>query len=220
IRAGRSRSRASAFRDAARGSRAGACGRGPLSWPVSWGCARPAARLLPLRLQDGTEASMTAPSPAPYEVRARNGAAASENKIHDNTVAQRFGFRGALVPGVEVFAYMAHVPVAHFGRAWLEQGAVECRFLKPVYDGDIARVTATAEGDGLALAVESAGERCATGRASLPAPRPAPAIDSLPAGIPPAERPPASEATLGEGRALGIAPMVIDRAALAAYLAA
>jgi acyl dehydratase len=153
-----------------------------------------------------------------HSVRAFNTAAASENKIHDDAVAQRFGFKGALVPGVEVFAYMAHVPVAHFGRAWLERGEAECRFLKPVYDGDTARVSAAHDGDGLALAVESNGERCATGRASMPAPRPAPALDSLPAGAPPAERPRASEASLGVGRALGIAPLVIDHAALAAYL--
>ena len=52
----------------------------------------------------------------------------------------------------------------------------------------------------------------------MPAPRPAPAVDSLPAGVPPAERPQASEETLSVGRALGIAPLVIDRAALSAYL--
>ncbi|TMJ01922.1 MAG: hypothetical protein E6G97_13875 [Alphaproteobacteria bacterium] len=158
---------------------------------------------------------MTLPA---HSVRAFNLAAASENKIHDDTVARRFGFRGALVPGVEVFAYMAHVPVAHFGRAWLEQGEAECRFLKPVYDGDIAHVSATQEGDGLALSVDSNGARCATGRACMPGPRPAPAVDSLPAGVPPAERPQASEASLCVGRALGIAPLVIERAALAAYL--
>ena len=68
------------------------------------------------------------PRPLPtHSVRAFNGAAASENKIHDDTVARRFGFKGALVPGVAVFAYMAHVPVAHFGRAWLEQGEAERR---------------------------------------------------------------------------------------------
>jgi acyl dehydratase len=153
-----------------------------------------------------------------HSVRAFNLSASSENKIHDDTVARRFGFRGALVPGVEVFAYMAHVPVAHFGRAFIERGQAECRFLKPVYDGDIARVTAAQEGDGLALAVDSNDERCATGRATMPAPGPAPAVDSLPAGVPPAERPPASETSLAQGRALGIAPLVIDRAALAAYL--
>jgi len=160
---------------------------------------------------------MTHPLPT-HSVRAFNTAAASENRIHDDTVARRFGFRAALVPGVEVFAYMAHVPVAHFGRAWLERGQTECRFLKPVYDGDIARVSAAHEGDGLALAVDSNDQRCATGRAFLPAPRPAPAVDSLPVGVPPADRPQASEASLEVGRALGIAPLVIDRAGLSAYL--
>src|SRR6478672_11166190 len=98
------------------------------------------------------------PSPAAYDVRAFNQAAASENKIHDDAVAQRFGFRGALVPGVTVFAYMAHQPVAHFGRAWLERGAADCRFLKPVYDGEMVRVDAAAQGEDLALTVESGGE--------------------------------------------------------------
>jgi hypothetical protein len=161
---------------------------------------------------------MTAPLPAAYEVRAHNGAAASENKIHDDTVAQRFGFKGALVPGVAVFAYMAHLPVAHFGRAFLERGGADCRFQKPVYDGDMVRVTAAAEGDGLALLVESGGERCATGHAAMPPLRVAPAIDSLPAGVPPTERPNASEESLSVGRALGIVPRVIDRAMLSAYL--
>src|SRR5262249_27023626 len=134
------------------------------------------------------------PSPAPYDVRAFNQAAASENKIHDDTVAQRFGFKGALVPGVAVFAYMAHQPVARWGRTWLEGGAAECRFLKPVYHGDVVRVSAAPEGDGLALLVESGGERCATGHAAMPPRRAAPAIDSLPTGTPPAERPKAREA--------------------------
>src|ERR1044072_6723444 len=161
---------------------------------------------------------MTAPLPAPYEVRAFNQAAASENKIHDDAVAQRFGFRGALVPGVTVFAYMAHVPVAHWGRAWLERGAADCRFLKPVYDGEMARGSAATEAGSLGLLVESAGERPAPGQAAMPPPRAAPAIDSLPAGVPPADRPKASEESLVAGRALGIVPMVVDRAMLSAYL--
>jgi acyl dehydratase len=154
-----------------------------------------------------------------YEVGAVNTAAASENKIHDDSMARRFGFHGGLVPGVVVYAYMAHMPVARWGRAWLERGEAECRFLKPVYDGAIARVTATDENDGLALFVESAGIGCAKGRAVMPSDRrPAPAIDTLPAGVPPAERPKASEASLAPGLSLGIAPATIDRAALSTYL--
>ena len=54
---------------------------------------------------------------APYRVQAYNTAKQSENKMHDDTVAKRFGFSGGLVPGVDVMAYMMHQPVAKWGRA-------------------------------------------------------------------------------------------------------
>ena len=156
---------------------------------------------------------------AAYEVKAFNTAAASENKIHDDAVARRFGFHGALVPGVEVYAYMAHMPVARWGRVWLESGGADCRFLKPVYDGAVARVTASEENGGLALSVESGGQQCAAGHAFVPSDRrPAPAVGSLPAGAPPAKRAPASEASLAPGLALGIRPLTVDRAILSTYL--
>ena len=109
---------------------------------------------------------MTVPL-APYRVKAFNTAHDSENKIHDDATAKRFGFGGGLVPGVDVYGYMSHMPVMRWGRAWLERGSAECRFLKPVYDGDEATVTATETADWLEIAVESRGELCATGRASL-----------------------------------------------------
>jgi len=148
---------------------------------------------------------------APYRVEAFNTAKASENKIHDDAVARRFGFGGGLVPGVDVYAYMAHQPVARWGRAWLERGAAECRFLKPVYDGDIATVSASENADGIELRVDSHGELCATGRASLPAapiPLPKPFAEPPP---PPADRPQASETTLAAGTLLAIQPLPITR---------
>jgi len=157
--------------------------------------------------------------PAAYEVIAFNTAASSDNKIHEDSVARQFGFRGALVPGVEVYAYMAHMPVARWGRGWLESGRMDCRFLKPVYDGEVARVTATEENDELELCVESARERCATGRAfMLSDRRHAPSVNTLPAGTPPATRPNASEASLAPGLALGITPLTIDSTMLSNYL--
>jgi len=157
---------------------------------------------------------------AAYEVKAFNTAAASDNKIHDDAVARRFGFRGGLVPGVEVYAYMAHMPVARWGRAWLESGEAECRFWKPVYDGAVAVMTANEIDGALELCVESAGERCASGRAFMPLDhrRPPPPLDALPLGEPPRERPAASEASLAEGKALGIVPLRVDQAMLSAYL--
>ena len=37
-----------------------------------------------------------------YRVSAYNTSKQSENKIHDDAVARRYGFSGGLVPGVEV----------------------------------------------------------------------------------------------------------------------
>ena len=66
----------------------------------------------------------------PYQIEAFNTAKDSENKIHDDAVAQRFGFKGGLVPGVEVYAYMTHLPAARWGRDWLERGTAEMPFAK------------------------------------------------------------------------------------------
>ena len=105
----------------------------------------------------------------PYRVSAYNTAKASENKIHDDATARRFGFTGGLVGGVHVYAYMTHQPLAHWGRAWLERGTGDCKFGKPVYEGDIAEIVADETEGGLALKVMSRGELCATGSAGLPA---------------------------------------------------
>src|SRR5436309_15944928 len=104
----------------------------------------------------------------PYRVQAYNTAKQSENKMHDDTVAKRFGFSGGLVPGVDVMAYMMHLPVAKWGRAFLERGLIEARFVKPVYDGETTEVSGT-EADGvLSIEVQSRSQLCATGTASLP----------------------------------------------------
>src|ERR1700736_395700 len=104
-----------------------------------------------------------------YRVSAYKTPKQSEKKMHDDPVAKRFGFSGGLVPGVDVMAYMMHLPVAKWGRAFLERGLIEARFVKPVYDGETADVTGE-ESDGLlSIEVESRGELCATGSASLPA---------------------------------------------------
>jgi hypothetical protein len=102
-----------------------------------------------------------------YRVSAYNTSKQSENKIHDDTVARRFGFSGGLVPGVDVMAYMMHLPVRSWGRAFLERGLIEARFVKPVYDGEIADVRGQESGGVLTIEVESRGELCATGSASL-----------------------------------------------------
>src|SRR4051812_29681961 len=106
---------------------------------------------------------------APYSIVAFNAAKLSENKMHDDTVAKKFGFTGGLVPGVDVYAYMSHAPLTVWGRAFLERGHMEGRFGKPLYDGETATVTAVERDGGLDLQLESRGIVCGTGRATLPA---------------------------------------------------
>src|SRR5436190_2843861 len=101
----------------------------------------------------------------PYRVQAYNTAKQSENKMHDDTVAKRFGFSSGLVPGVDVMAYMMHMPVARWGRAFLEHGLIDARFVKPVYDGENAEVTAEENNGVLAIEVMSRGDLCAAGSA-------------------------------------------------------
>lgn len=137
-------------------------------------------------------------------VVAFNTATASENRIHADDVASRFGFTGGLVPGVDVFAYMAQAPLAIWGADWLSRGRVRARFNRPVYDGDRATVTAKEAGDGgLTLTLEARGETCGAGEAwredngALPDIQPE---AELPA---PDSRPPASPESLPVGRVLG-----------------
>lgn len=153
---------------------------------------------------------MSAAALPPHQLEAFNTSKESENKIHDDAVARRFGFAGGLVPGVDVYGYMAHMPVARWGRAWLERGVGTCRLLKPVYDGEIATVTAQETADGLTIEVTSRDTLCATGTATLPPASPAPAIDlyAVPPALP-ADRPPADEASLATGTLLGMEPLLV-----------
>ena len=164
---------------------------------------------------------MSSAPPRSYSVEAFNISHASENKIHSDTVAQRLGFAGGLVPGAEVFAYACHPVVRHWGRAWLQRGEMYCRFIKPVYDGRIAIVTAREAARGLDLQVLSETVLCATGEASLPASnRVPPRLDAYEPCRPPprADRPPADEASLAKGTSLGIAPLLVTQEVVDDYL--
>lgn len=162
---------------------------------------------------------MSADYLGPYRVSAFNTAHDSENKIHDDATARRFGFGGGLVPGVDIWGYMSHLPVMRWGRAWLERGSAECRFLKPVYDGDSASVTAVEDGAALAITVESRGEVCAVGRAALPDAAPPP-LDEFRIVAQRAEpRPPADENSLAVGAWLALDPYPVTAEMAARYLA-
>lgn len=150
------------------------------------------------------------PTVQTWTVRAHNSGLVSENAIHHDDVAERFGFTGGLVPGVDVYAYMCHPPAEAWGLAWVETGTMQGRFIKPVYDGEDVTVTATSTTpDSLAIELHnSAGELCATGAASLPSePALAPAASGWPVVGPPPPaggRPPAAPEVLEPGTAFNL----------------
>jgi hypothetical protein len=162
---------------------------------------------------------MTVPAFAPYSLSAFNASQASENKIHDDTVAARLGFAGGLVPGVEVYAYATHFPLSLWGRSWLKRGTMECKLLKPVYDGRIVTVAASRSANGIDFTVESETVTCALGSASLPSEPPAlPDVAAFPVVPARRERPRASDAVFPVGEWLGAQPVEVTEEYASQYL--
>jgi acyl dehydratase len=135
---------------------------------------------------------------ASLTLTARNWATSSENRIHDDEVAQRYGFRGGLVPGVTLFAYLVPAIVADQGEPWLAGGFVDVRFVAPVYEGGL--VTAMCDG-GVVELRDHEGGTCVVGtawcaRGGL--------LDRVLRRVPlPDDRPAAAEDTLAIGTMLG-----------------
>jgi hypothetical protein len=73
-------------------------------------------------------------SPKPWQGEAFNQAFDSKNEIHSDEMAQRFGFKGGLVPGVTVSAYLIHPAIEAWGLDWLRQGWAHAVVRKPIYD--------------------------------------------------------------------------------------
>jgi hypothetical protein len=140
----------------------------------------------------------------PYSVVASNTAAASTNKIHDDEVAKQFGFRGGLVPGVDMYAYLTHPVVKEWGLEWLERGHMHAKFEQPVYDGDEVMIAPTGDGG---LELRDPLQVCAVGAASFPVEQlVAPDPSAWPEVEQAADPPRAAPETLAPGTALGLAP--------------
>jgi hypothetical protein len=162
--------------------------------------------------------TLTPVEPVTYRLVAFNTATASTNKIHDDGVARKYGFRGGLVPGVDVFAYMTQLPALTWGRRWLAGGSISARFVSPVYDGEPVDVVATGGPDEIDLTVcgPDASLR-ATGRAALRAN--VPDRPPLVATDLPRVRPPASPSSLRPGTVLGSVSDVFSVERATEYLA-
>jgi acyl dehydratase len=161
-----------------------------------------------------------------YRITARNTSKQSENLIHDDATARRYGFGGGLVPGVTVYAYLTHPLVATFGAAWLERGTAAVRFVKPIFEGDEVVVSGSVtERDATGIAVSVAarggrGEECALMSATIPAGLPTPVNVAPYREAPlPVQRPTATREYFLGTATLGTPMTSYDDARAAEYLA-
>ena len=69
-----------------------------------------------------------------------NQAPDSANEIHGDRIAKQYGFRGGLVPGVTISAYLIHPAVEAWGMEFLNRGAAHVRVGSPVYDEEAFEV--------------------------------------------------------------------------------
>ncbi len=155
----------------------------------------------------------------PFRIIGYNYAADHDNKIHSDEVASQYGFRGGLVPGVGVYAYLTQPVVAALGRVWLQRGAVTAKFLKPIYHGEEVVAQATVINiQPLTCRLElcnAEGILCAVGEASLPQTTTEINPADYPARMLPAPRPAATIANLPVGTVLGTLEWTLDLPALA-----
>jgi hypothetical protein len=115
--------------------------------------------------------------PQSWSAEAFNQAPESENRIHSDEVAKEYGFRGALVPGVTVSAYLIHPAIAAWGEAWLERGRARVVVHSPVYDRETFRVDVSDASPSAydAALIDQTGARCATAQVELADPEAVPA---------------------------------------------
>lgn len=84
-----------------------------------------------------------------YKIQTFNDALESENRIHSDDVAKRYGFEGALVGGVVVYGHMTYQPMRVAGADWLTDNKAEVRFLKPAYDEQFLHIECEQTANGL-----------------------------------------------------------------------
>ena len=91
--------------------------------------------------------------PAPLQILALNDAEDSENRIHSDEVARRYGFSSALVSGVNLFGYLTQPLVRQYGEQFLHRGMMDVVFLKPAYQNDLLTLEAKASDKNPAVGV-------------------------------------------------------------------
>ena len=151
-----------------------------------------------------------------YRVEAYNTATESTNRMHDDEVAKTFGFRGGLVPGVDVWAYMTRPCIDRWGIEFLTGGTMWVRFSAPVYDGEVVDVRLGP--DGVLTLTGPDGEIRASGSASLDDPPDVLTIAATTEGSASADPPPAARSNLTTGTVLDTLRFTYRRTPAAEYL--
>ena len=147
-------------------------------------------------------------------VEAYNTATDSTNRMHDDTIARTYGFRGGLVPGVDVWAYLTQPCVDRWGGRFLTGSTMEARFVSPVYDGE--QVEAALDDDGSLTLTGPDGTVRATGTAALAA---APSVVAITPAVGVRPAPPVTAELLAPGTVLGTLEFTYRRELGAVYLA-
>jgi hypothetical protein len=108
--------------------------------------------------------------PQSYRGSAYNPVPESENRIHSDEIAHRFGFRGGLVPGVVISAYLLQPAIEAWGGDWLSRGGAKVVVAHPLYDDeDFDVVVEGASGHGYsAQLLGTAGDPRARATVTLP----------------------------------------------------
>ncbi len=115
-----------------------------------------------------------------YAVTARNFSTSSENRIHSDEIAKKFGFKGALVPGVAVYGHLTYLLAERFGTQWLEHSVDNLRLLKPAYHDDrLSLELFEDEAQCEVRCLNESGELLATLNSALPDTLPAPEPESI-----------------------------------------
>lgn len=132
-------------------------------------------------------------APSRFELVAHNYGELHANKIHSDEGAARYGFKGALVPGVALYAYCSQAAVRAFGDQWHQHGRLSAKFIQPVYDHErviVAAKPGEAPGELLIQLVKADGQVSTHAIASVPAgtpPTPTSAGSSFEAAASPAD---------------------------------
>ena len=105
--------------------------------------------------------------PENWSGRAFNQVPDSVNKIHGDEIAKQYGFKGGLVPGATLSAYLVQPAIVAWGEEWLERGFAHVKVKSPVYHGEQFDIQVVTENHTYAAQLYSQSKLCVEAEVSL-----------------------------------------------------